>query len=256
MASPQTVELDDDRLLRYSSQVLLPAIGIEGQERLLRSHVLQVGIGGLGSPIAMYLAACGVGRMTLVDPDHVELVNLQRQILYRTSQVGSTKAAAAQENLRELNPDPRIGCIEHKADLAFLREHVRDVDLVIDATDNYPIRSAINQACVEASVPWVFGAVIRMEGQVAVFRNHSPEDACYHCLFGSSPGPEEGCAQTGILGPVAGVIASVQAVEAVKILLGAGAPLYNRLLLYDAAQAAWRDIALQRDPQCPVCARN
>lgn len=252
MPKPAPADLDDDRLLRYNRQIMLPAIGIEGQERLLASHVLQIGLGGLGSPLAMYLAACGVGRLTLVDPDTVELANLQRQILYRTDQIGQDKAQAAQANLRALNPDVQIDTIAARADDALLREHIDTVDLIVDATDNFSIRSAINRVCVATATPWIFGAVIRMEGQLAVFRSR-PGDACYHCLFGDAPSQDAGCAESGILGPVAGVIASAQAVEAVKLLTGCGEPLINRLALYDAAQASWNQIALVRDTDCPVC---
>ena len=246
-------ELGDPQLLRYNRQIVLPEIGIEGQQRLLESHVLLIGLGGLGSPLAMYLATCGVGRLTLADPDRVELANLQRQILYGTSSVGRAKTEEARRVVEELNPEIRIDTVDEYLKGDLLREQVQAADLVVDATDNFETRLAINQACVESATPLVSGAVIRMEGQVAVFRNQEAGDACYQCLFGDEPVPEEGCSETGVLGPVAGAVASVQAVEAVKCLLSIGKPLYNRLLLYDAREAQWRVVELIADEECPIC---
>ena len=246
-------ELGDPQLLRYNRQIVLPDIGIEGQHRLLESRVLLIGLGGLGSPLAMYLATCGIGRLTLADPDHVELANLQRQILYGTSSLGHAKTEEARRVVEDLNPEIRIETIAEYLKGSLLQEQVQAADLVVDATDNFETRLAINQACVESATPWVSGAVIRMEGQVAVFRNQEKGDACYQCLFGDEPVPEEGCSETGVLGPVAGAVASVQAVEAVKCLLSIGKPLYNRLLLYDAREAQWRIVELIADPECPIC---
>lgn len=246
-------ELGDPQLLRYNRQIVLPDIGIEGQQRLLQSHILLVGLGGLGSPLAMYLASCGVGHLTLADPDRVELANLQRQILYGTSSVGRAKTEEARRVVEELNPEIRIDTVAEYLAGDSLRAQVAAVDMVVDATDNFETRLALNQACVEFSIPLVSGAVIRMEGQVAVFRNRQKEDACYQCLFGTEPVPEEGCSESGVLGPVAGAVASVQAVEAIKCLLSIGNPLYNRLLLYDAMGAQWRVVELVVDEQCPVC---
>ena len=245
-------ELGDPQLLRYNRQIVLPEIGIEGQQRLLESRVLLIGLGGLGSPLAMYLATCGVGRLTLADPDRVELANLQRQILYGTSSVGHAKTEEARRVVEELNPEIRIDTVDEYLKGDLLREQVQAADLVVDATDNFETRLAINQACVESATPLVSGAVIRMEGQVAVFRNQEAGDACYQCLFGDEPVPEEGCSETGVLGPVAGAVASVQAVEAVKCLLSIGKPLYNRLLLYDAREAQWRVVELIADEECPI----
>ncbi len=247
------VELGDPQLLRYNRQIVLPDIGIEGQQRLLQSHVLLIGLGGLGSPLAMYLATCGVGRLTLADPDRVELANLQRQILYGTSSLGRAKTEEAQRVVEELNPEICVETVAEYLKGDLLREQVQAADLVVDATDNFETRLAINRACVESATPLVSGAVIRMEGQVAVFRNRQKGDACYQCLFGAEPVPEEGCSETGVLGPVAGVVASVQAVEAIKCLLSIGNPLYNQLLLYDAREAQWRMVELVADEQCPIC---
>lgn len=246
-------ELGDPQLLRYNRQIVLPEIGIEGQQRLLESHVLLIGLGGLGSPLAMYLATCGVGWLTLADSDRVELANLQRQILYGTSSVGRAKTEEARRVVEELNPEIRIDTVAEYLKGDLLREQVQAADLVVDATDNFETRLAINQACVESATPLVSGAVIRMEGQIAVFRNQEEGDACYQCLFGDEPVPEEGCSETGVLGPVAGAVASVQAVEAIKCLLSIGKPLYNRLLLYDAREAQWRVVELIADEACPIC---
>ncbi len=246
-------ELGDPQLLRYNRQIVLPEVGIEGQQRLLQSHVLLIGLGGLGSPLAMYLATCGVGWLTLADPDRIELANLQRQILYGTSSLGRAKTEEARRVVEDLNPEIRVETVAEYLKGDLLREQVQAADLVVDATDNFETRLAINQACVESATPLVSGAVIRMEGQVAVFRNRQKGDVCYQCLFGAEPVPEEGCSETGVLGPVAGAVASVQAVEAIKCLLSIGNPLYNRLLLYDAAEAQWRTVELVADEQCPIC---
>lgn len=256
MGAESGPELGDPQLLRYNRQIVMPAVGIEGQQKLLRSHVLLVGLGGLGSPLAMYLAACGVGRLTLADHDHVELANLQRQILYGTSDLGQAKTEAARRVVEELNPEIRIDTVSEYLEGDLLQERVQAADLVVDATDNFETRLAINRACVELATPLVSGAVIRMEGQVAVFRNREKGDACYQCLFGAEPVPEEGCSETGVLGPVAGVVASVQAVEAIKCLLSIGCPLYNRLMLYDAETAQWRIMELIADENCPICSSS
>ena len=246
-------EFSDLQLLRYNRQILLPGIGIEGQRKLLQSHILLVGLGGLGSPLAMYLATCGVGHLTFADPDEVELANLQRQILYGTSSLGHAKTEEARRVVEELNPEIRVDVIAEYLKGELLRERIQAADLVVDATDNFETRLAINQACVEFATPLVCGAVIRMEGQVAVFRNQQRGDACYQCLFGTEPMPEESCSETGVLGPVAGMIASVQAVETVKCLLSIGNPLYNRMLLYDAMSAQWRVVKLVADKRCLIC---
>ena len=195
-AEPGGAGLGDPQLLRYNRQIVLPDIGIEGQQRLLQSHVLLIGLGGLGSPLAMYLATCGVGWLTLADPDRVELANLQRQILYGMSSLGQAKTEEARRVVAELNPEVRVDTVAEYMKGDLLREQAQAADLVVDATDNFETRLAINQACVEQSTPLISGAVIRMEGQVAVFRNRQKGDACYQCLFGAEPVPEEGCSET------------------------------------------------------------
>lgn len=245
--------MNDEQLLRYSRQIMLPDVDIEGQEKLLAANVLVIGLGGLGSPVAMYLAAAGVGQMTLVDFDVVDLSNLQRQIVHSTHRVGQNKAFSAAQTLRELNPDVRITCVEKMLDVELLPELVKSHTLVMDCTDNFTTRFAINAACVQARVPLVSGAAIRLEGQVAVFDARDLASPCYRCLY------QEGeddltCAANGVLSPLVGVIGSLQALEAVKIIVGFGQPLAGRVLLFDGRYSQWREIKLPRDTGCPICA--
>jgi molybdopterin/thiamine biosynthesis adenylyltransferase len=247
--------MTDDELLRYSRQILLPECGIEGQERLRQSHVLIVGLGGLGSAVAIYLAAAGVGRLTLVDFDRVDRSNLQRQIAHRTVDIGRPKVESARDTLLALNPLVEITAIAKALDDVELREQVQQVDVVVDASDNLLTRLAINVACVYAGVPLVTGAAIRWEGQVLVWRP-GEEGACYRCLYRVAELPAETCAQTGVLAPVVGVIGSIQAVEAIKVLTGSGETLNGRLLLLDALRMEWRTMKVRRNPACPVCGEH
>jgi adenylyltransferase/sulfurtransferase len=243
--------MQDEQLLRFSRQIMLPAIGVEGQEKLLNSRVLIVGLGGLGSPAAIYLAAAGVGELILVDFDQVDLSNLQRQIIHATNDIGRKKVDSARDNLLNINPECKISTIDYKLDGKQLSDQVAEADLVLDCSDNFATRFAINSACVANRTPLVSGAAIRMEGQVSVFTGQSG-DPCYRCLYG--PGDEEeSCTENGILAPVAGIIGSTQATEAIKLLTGIGASLNGRLLLLDAMQMQWRTLKLKADPQCPVC---
>ena len=242
--------MDDKQLLRYSRHILLPQIDVRGQEKLLASRVLIVGLGGLGSPVAMYLAASGVGHLVLVDHDRVDLTNLQRQIVHATERVGQDKTASAAQGLAALNPGVRVTTINQKLEGAALEEQVRQVDAVVDTTDNFASRFAINAACMRAGKPLVSGAVVRFEGQVAVF---PPGGPCYRCLYAEGGGPDEACATLGVLAPAAGIIGSIQAVETLKVLLGIGQTLAGRLLLFDALNMEWREIRLRKDPLCPVC---
>jgi len=242
--------MDDKQLLRYSRHILLPQIDVRGQEKLLASRVLIVGLGGLGSPVAMYLAASGVGNLVLVDHDRVDLTNLQRQIVHATERVGQDKTASAAHGLAALNPGVRVTTINQKLEGASLEEQVRQVDAVVDTTDNFASRFAINAACMRAGKPLVSGAVVRFEGQVAVF---PPGGPCYRCLYAEGGGPDEACATLGVLAPAAGIIGSIQAVETLKVLLGIGQTLAGRLLLFDALNMEWREIRLRKDPLCPVC---
>ncbi|MCB1795917.1 MAG: molybdopterin-synthase adenylyltransferase MoeB [Candidatus Competibacteraceae bacterium] len=244
--------MTDDELLRYSRQILLPEFDIDGQERLRRSRALIVGLGGLGSPVAMYLAAAGVGRLTLVDFDRVDLSNLQRQIVHRTADIGRLKVESARDTLLALNPSVAVTTLPQALDEAELREQVRQADVVVDACDNLPTRLAINAACVRAGVPLVSGAAIRLEGQVLVWRP-GEKGACYRCLYRDADAAPETCAQTGVLAPVVGIVGSIQALEAIKVLTDFGETLAGRLLLLDAKRMEWRTLKVRRDPACPVC---
>ena len=244
--------MDDQQLLRYSRQIMLPGFGIEGQERLRAASVLVVGLGGLGSPVAMYLAAAGVGRLVLADFDAVDLSNLQRQLLHTTQRVGSPKAESARVALAALNPNVELQTVKRSLTEETLPALVSDVDLVVDGSDNFATRFAVNAACVGARRPLVSGAAIRMEGQVATFSGQ-PGGPCYQCLYPREGGLDETCSANGVLAPVVGIIGSIQATEAIKVLAGLGEPLYGRLLLLDAAAMEWRSLRLSADPACPIC---
>jgi molybdopterin-synthase adenylyltransferase len=242
----------DDQLLRYSRQIMLPAFGVEGQQRLLDARVLIVGLGGLGSPVAMYLAAAGVGTLILADFDAVDLSNLQRQLLHTSERIGMTKVDSAVRTLTAINPEVRLEAIKGSLTDANLDQVVAATDLVVDASDNFATRFAVNAACFAARVPLVSGAAIRTEGQVAVFSGQ-PGGPCYQCLYPRDGGIDETCSANGILAPVVGIIGSIQATEAIKILTGLGEPLGGRLLLLDALAMEWRTVRLRADPHCPIC---
>ncbi len=249
--------LDDARLLRYARHILLDELGIEGQERLLAARVLIVGAGGLGSPAALYLAAAGVGQITLVDDDVVELSNLQRQILHNTASLGRPKAESGRDALYALNPDVRVQAVVERLDDARLLELAARADLMLDCCDNFATRHAINRACVATGTPLVSGAAIRFSGQVSVYDLRDPAAPCYHCLFPEADSAEElRCATTGVLGPLVGMVGSVQAAEAIKLLVGMGEPLTGRLLSVDALRMQWQTIRFRQDPGCPVCSRR
>jgi molybdopterin/thiamine biosynthesis adenylyltransferase len=244
--------MNDDQLLRYSRQIMLPALEYEGQQQLLNSRVLIIGMGGLGSPVAMYLAAAGVGHMVIVDFDVVDLSNLQRQIIHSTNTIGQPKTDSAWTRLNAINPDIQIDAINQMLEGEELLEQVRKADVVIDASDNFSTRFALNRACRAAATPLVSGAAIRMEGQVSVFSGQ-PGDPCYHCLY-----PEEGqvgdsCSENGVLAPVVGIIGSIQATEAIKVLTNIGSILVGKLMILDALHMQWRTLKLKPDPRCPVC---
>lgn len=245
--------MDDQQLLRYSRQILLPKIGIEGQQKLLDSHVLIVGAGGLGSPAAMYLASAGIGHITIADNDDVDLSNLQRQILHRSADIGRAKVDSAQQTLAALNPDVRITPLNTRIGGKQLDKLVRQVDLVIDGSDNFATRFAINAVCVDTRTPLVSGAAIRMEGQLTVVLPRRKDSPCYHCLYKDSEEPDQTCTDNGVLSPVVGIIGSLQALEAIKILLELGEPLCGRLLVFDGLYHEWRSLTFRKDPACPVC---
>lgn len=244
--------LNDQQLLRYSRQIMLDDVDIEGQEKLLAARVLIVGLGGLGSPVGLYLAGAGVGHLVLADFDAVDLSNLQRQIAHTQARIGVNKAQSAAQTLRELNPETAITCVEQPLDSELLDELLQQVDIVLDCTDNFAIRFAINAACVKAKKPLVSGAAIRMEGQVAVFDLRDEDSPCYRCLYEESD-EDLTCAANGVLAPLVGVIGSTQALEAIKLIVGFGSSLKGRLLLFDARHSQWRDMKLPKDPHCPVC---
>jgi adenylyltransferase/sulfurtransferase len=242
----------DDVLLRYSRQIMLPEIGIEGQQSLTAARALIVGLGGLGSPAAMYLAAAGVGTLQLVDDDHVDLSNLQRQIMHTTESVGQTKAASAKQTLEGLNPEVRIEPVDHRLDPDALDRAVRQASVVLDCSDNFATRFAINRACRRHARPLVSGAAIRWDGQIAVFdgKQGSP---CYRCLYGEDGNDDLRCSTNGVISPLVGIIGSMQALEAIKLICASGDTLNGRLLVLDALRMSWRELRLRADPACPVC---
>jgi molybdopterin/thiamine biosynthesis adenylyltransferase len=244
--------MNDEQLLRYSRQILLPQFGVEGQERLMASSVLVVGAGGLGSPVALYLAAAGVGRLVIADFDRVDLTNLQRQILHATDRIGTPKAESARRTLHALNPEIEIVPIGRKLEAELLQEQVAASDAVVDASDNFATRFAVNAACVATGRPLIAGAVIRWEGQVSVYTGR-PGDPCYRCLYGNGGEVEDPCSENGILAPVAGIVGSIQATETLKVLSGVGTTLAGRLMILDALEMRFRTLTLTRDPACPVC---
>ena len=244
--------MNDEQLLRYSRQIMLPQIDVAGQEKLLASRVLIIGMGGLGSPIAMYLASAGVGQLVIADDDNVELSNLQRQIAHGMSDINSTKVESAKNTLLELNPDIKVTTYDYRLDEQKLSEEIKLADVVIDGTDNFTTRFAINAACVNNQTPLVSGAAIRMEGQVSVF-NKTPSSPCYRCLYKDEGELDTSCSTNGVLSPVVGIIGSIQATEAIKVLLDIGDCLDGKLLMLDALHMELRTLKLKKDPQCPTC---
>ncbi len=245
--------MNDDQLLRYSRQIMLPQVDVDGQEKLLASRALVIGAGGLGSPAAMYLATSGVGQLVIVDHDKVELSNLQRQLLHRDRDIGRPKAASASDTLHVINPDIAITPIEARLQGMQLTAEVSKADVVLDCSDNFDTRFAINAACVRQQVPLVSGAAIRLQGQVAVFDAGTADSPCYNCLYRDGDEAEQTCTETGVLAPLVGVIGSLQALEALKVLLDLGITLAGRLIVFDGLAHEWRTLKLQRDPKCPTC---
>ncbi|MBF8661052.1 molybdopterin-synthase adenylyltransferase MoeB [Pseudomonas putida] len=248
--------LSDQELLRYSRQVLLSQIDIDGQLRLKHSKALIVGLGGLGSPVALYLAAAGVGKLHLADFDTVDLTNLQRQVIHDSASVGMSKVDSALQRLQAINPEIDLVAHRQALDEDSLAAAVAAVDLVLDCSDNFGTREAVNAACVAAAKPLVSGAAIRLEGQLSVFdprRDYSP---CYHCLYGHGSEAELTCSEAGVIGPLVGLVGSLQALEAMKLLAGFGEPLVGRLLLIDALGTRIRELRVKRDPGCAVCGKR
>lgn len=251
--------MNDQQLLRYARHLLLDELGVEGQERLLAARALVIGAGGLGSPAAMYLAAAGVGHLVLVDDDTVDLTNLQRQIAHTTTRLGELKVTSAQQALSALNPEIQVTTLALRLqDDDTLHEQIAAADVVLDCTDNFATRVMLNRACVRHATPLVSGAAIRFEGQVSVFDTRDPTSPCYACLFPESAEDVEpvSCATMGVFSPLVGIVGSMQAAEALKLLAGTGTTLTGRLLRVDALHMDWRAVGVQRDPHCPVCAER
>lgn len=248
--------MDDQELLRYSRHILLPQIDVAGQQKLMDSRVLIVGLGGLGSPVAMYLAASGIGNLFLNDYDTVDLGNLQRQIIHRVESIGINKVTSAKQCIYALNPDCNVIELPLQLDNNALNEQIKNVDVVVDCSDNFTTRFMLNQLCFENKKPLVSGAAIRFEGQLTVFHYQNESDACYACLYPGTGEGDQGCTANGVLSPVVGVIGSLQAVEAIKIITGIGETLRNRLMVFDALAQETRILNYKKDAQCPVCRGN
>nr|WP_232849526.1 molybdopterin-synthase adenylyltransferase MoeB [Pseudomonas capsici] len=245
--------LTDQELLRYSRQILLQHVDIEGQIRLKSSRALIVGLGGLGSPVALYLAAAGVGELHLADFDSVDLTNLQRQVIHDSQSIGQAKVDSAMARLTAINPEVTLVAHRTVLDADSLSAAVQGVDLVLDCSDNFSTREAVNAACVAVGKPLVSGAAIRLEGQLSVFDPRRAESPCYHCLYGHGSEAELTCSEAGVIGPLVGLVGSLQALEALKLLAGFGEPLVGRLLLIDALSTRFRELKVKRDPACSVC---
>jgi len=252
----QRPKLSHEEILRYSRHLILPDVGVEGQKKLKAAHVLLVGAGGLGSPAALYLAAAGVGTLGLVDFDVVDKTNLQRQILHGTSAVGTPKLESARARIQDLNPNVQVETFETRLTSENALDIIREFDVVADGTDNFPTRYLVNDACVLLGKPNVYGSIFRFEGQASVF--YAKEGPCYRCLYAEPPpaGLVPSCAEGGVLGVLPGIIGSIQAMETIKLIVGAGEPLIGRLLLFDALKLQFRELKLEKDPDCPVCGRN
>jgi molybdopterin-synthase adenylyltransferase len=246
-------QMNDEQLLRYSRQLMLPAIEVAGQEKLLAASVLVVGMGGLGCPAALYLAAAGVGHLTLVDHDTVDISNLQRQIAHTTASVGRLKVDSARETVLALNPGISVRTHASKLEGDELRHLVAQHDAVLDCTDNFAVRFALNAAAVAAQVPLISAAAIRLEAQISVFDARDPQSPCYRCLYEEDATADLSCAHNGVLAPLVGVVGSLQALECIKLLTGCGKTLTGRLLLLDAKELQWRELQLRKNPECPVC---
>jgi adenylyltransferase/sulfurtransferase len=245
--------MDNDKLLRYSRQMMLPEIDAEGQQRLVDARVLIIGLGGLGSSSSVYLAAAGVGHLVLVDFDAVDISNLQRQIVHATRDIGRLKVDSAAEHLLELNPEIKVTKVDHKIENEELEEQVKSSTVVLDCSDNFQTRFAINDACVKYKTPLVSGAAIRFEAQVSVFDSRHEDSPCYRCLYGSEAEVEQSCTANGVISPLLGIVGSIQACEAMKIIMSLGETLEGRLLLLDVMHMEWHTAKLNKDPNCPVC---
>jgi len=248
--------MNDQELLRYSKQVMLPQIEIEGQQKIMDSTMLIIGMGGLGSPTALYLAASGVGHIIIADFDQVELSNLQRQIIHGTSDIGDDKVNSAKAKMLEINPNIKVTIANEIVHTDNLSSLIKDVDVVLDGTDNFESRFEINKACVEFQKPLVSAAVIRLEGQISVFKGYEKDQPCYQCLYSEDGNENESCVQSGVLAPVAGLVGTIQALQAIKVLLGLGDELCGTLLLVDGLDLSFRKVKIGKDLKCPICNSN
>jgi molybdopterin-synthase adenylyltransferase len=246
--------MTDDQLLRYSRHILLDEVGIDGQERISNAHALVIGAGGLGSPVALYLGSAGVGHITLVDHDTVDLTNLQRQIAHTTERIGQPKVESARQALAAINPHVRVSALQHRADAALLEQLVPQADVVLDCSDNFSTRQAVNASCVRHHKPLVSGAAIRFDGQISVYDTRDGASPCYACVFPPDADFEETrCATMGVFAPLVGIIGTLQAAEALKLLCGVGTSLAGRLLMLDGRAMEWTEVRLPRHAGCPVC---
>ena len=245
--------MNDNQLLRYSRQIMLPEIDVDGQQKLLAAKVLIIGAGGLGSPASIYLAAAGVGRLSIFDHDAVDLSNLQRQISHFTDDIGTAKVISTRQTINRLNPDVEVRAIQKKLAGAELAEEVGKADVVLDCSDNFATRFAVNQACVTHGTPLVSGAAIRFEGQVSVFTPGRADSPCYSCLYRMDGDEQVNCATNGVVAPVTGIIGAIQAMEAIKLIIGIGETLTGRLLLLDGLTMEFNAMKLRKNPKCPVC---
>jgi len=245
--------MNDNQLLRYSRQIMLPQVDIAGQQKLLNANILIIGTGGLGSPAALYLTAAGIGSLTIYDDDTVDLSNLQRQITHYTADIGTDKVISTKNTLNSLNSDTQVIAVKQRLAGELLTTEVKNADVVLDCSDNFKTRFAINKACVEQKTPLVSGAAIRFEGQITVFLNHQIDSPCYNCLYQNNGEALENCATNGVIAPITGIVGSIQALEAMKIIMAIGEVLKGRLLLLDGLTMEWQTMRLSKNPLCPCC---
>lgn len=248
--------MTNEQVMRYGRHLIMPEVGVEGQEKINAAKVLLIGAGGLGSPSALYLAASGVGEITIIDPDVVDLSNLQRQVIHDTNSVGVPKVESAKKRINEINPNVKVNAIQDTVNNGNVLELVRNHDIVVDGTDNFQTRYMVNDACIFEGKLNTYGSIFRFDGQATVFG--SPDGPCYRCLYPEPPPPGmvPSCAEGGVLGILPGIIGVMQATEAIKIIIGKGKPLIGRLLLYDALEMKFRELKIRKDPNCPVCSKN
>ncbi|KAF3981556.1 MAG: molybdopterin-synthase adenylyltransferase MoeB [Methylococcales symbiont of Hymedesmia sp. n. MRB-2018] len=247
--------MNDQQLLRYSRQIMLPQIDIEGQKKLLTAKVLIIGAGGLGSPASIYLAAAGVGHITIYDDDEVDLSNLPRQIAHHTNDIGTDKVISTRKTLKKINPEVKVIAVKQRLEGKQLEKEVKNVDVVLDCCDNFSTRFAVNVACVKQKTPLVSGAAIRFEGQISVFTHGNNNSPCYNCLYTDNGEEMQNCATNGVIAPVTGIVGSIQAMEALKLIIGFGKTLTGRLLLLDGLSMQWNEMKLTKNSQCPTCSK-